>query len=138
MSTAELPRPAERIARPRPKRRPARPRAEVRQAATEPGLAEFVEFEVRAIDTEKWPISPVVWWQPDLVLGPPHRSGLRNERKHKTPAAGFLNADVAPVCGAGAVSAPDAVAPALPVRIPRSSLAPIGWDPRTSLGKGIA
>ena len=136
MSTAELPRPAESIARPRSKRRPARRHPEERHAVSEPDLADFIELEARAIDAEKWPVSPVVWWQPELILRPPHTTGLRNERRHKTPAAGFLNVDLALVCVAGEVTTPEPAVPALRVKIPESGLAPIGWDPRTSLGKG--
>jgi hypothetical protein len=136
MSTAELPRPAERIARPRPKKRTARPHPTELRAASEPALADFLALEVRAIDAAKWPVSPVVWWQPELALWPPQTSGLRNERKHKTPVAGFLNVDLAPVCAAGAVVSPEPAVPQLPIRISGSDLAPIGWDPRTSLGEG--
>ena len=135
MSTAELPRPAERTTRPRPKRRPGRPHRDERPAASEPALADFIELEVRAIDAEKWPVSPVVWWQPELTLRPPQTSGLRNERRYKTPVAGFLNVPVAPICGASEVAMPEPALPALSAGIPGSGLAPIGWDPRTSLGK---
>jgi len=136
MSTAELPRPAERTVRPRPKKRSARPHPAEHHAISEPALADFLALEVRAVDAEKWPVSPVVWWQPELALRPPQTSGLRNERRHKTPVAGFLNLDLAPVYAAGAVVAPEPVALALAVRIPGSDLAPIGGDLRASSGKG--
>lgn len=136
MSTAEWPRPAEPLLRPRTKRRTAKRPAEPSTAA-DPPLANFLALEVEAIDAEKWPVSPVVWWQPALELTPPEASGLRNERTHKARVAGFLSADLAPVCPAsGALAAPQAALPALRGIVPQSDLAPIGWDPRTHVGKG--
>ena len=137
MSTAEWPRPAENTVRPRVKPKPVRSRPVARKTVSEPPLAEFVSVEVHAIDAEKWPVVPVLWWQPELPMEAPRTSGLRNERRHKMPAAGFLNVQVAPVCPAGTIATPDtAVSPDLPGPIPRSDLTPLGWDPRTALAKG--
>lgn len=136
MSTAEMPRPAERVARLRPRKRPGRPPAAEHHEASEPTLADFIGLEVGAIDAEKWPVSPVMWWQPELILRAPQASGLRNERTHKTPVAGFLNVDLTPVCAAGAVVAPEPAVPKLPIRPLGSDLTALGSDPRTRLGKG--
>ena len=136
MSTAEWPRPAENVLQPGTKRRPARSRQGNRRTANEPVLAGFVALDVRAIDAEKWPVSTVVWWQPDLALASPESSGLRNERRHKMPAAGFLHLDLAPVLTAGAASVPEPAAPSLPLTTPRSDLTPAGWEARNNNGKG--
>lgn len=135
MSTAEMPRPARRIARPRPQKPSARPQPVERHEASEPALADFIGLKICAIDAEKWPVSPVLWWQPELLLRLPQTSGLRNERRYKTPVGGFLNVDSAPVCAAGAVLGPKPVVPRLPVRRAGSDLTVLGWDPRTRLGK---
>ena len=137
MSTAEMPRPAERVVRTRPKKRPARPQALERHEVSEPALADFIGLEVRTIDAEKWPVSPVLWWQPELLLQPAPASGLRNERRHKTPVAGFRNVDLAPVSPAGAVVAPEPALPQLGVALPLSDLTALGWNPRTRLRKGM-
>src|SRR5690242_8564752 len=118
MNTAEWPRPAGNPVRPRAKGRTARPRSVARAEVCEPAPADFLAVEVLSIDAEKWPVVPVLWLQPDLPVEAPRTSGLRNERRHKTPAAGFVNVQVAPVCPAGDVAAPQVAAPPdLPVAI---------------------
>ena len=137
MSTAEWPRPAENGVRPRVKGKPVRPRPAAREAVSEPSLADFLALEVHAIDAEKWPVVPVLWWQPEFPMEAPRTSGLRNERRYKIPAAGFLSVQAAPVCPAAAVATCEAgLSQDLPVAIPRSDLTPLGWDPRTALAKG--
>jgi hypothetical protein len=134
MSTAEWARPAGHGVR---SRKPLRPRAAARPATSEPALADFLSVEVQAIDAEKWPVVPLLWWQPELPIAAPRTSGLRNERQHKIPAFGFLNVDVVPVLPAAAIATPETAGTAgPPVAIPRSDLMPLGWDPRTALAKG--
>jgi hypothetical protein len=77
--------------------------------------AEFATAQPVVVDTEKWPIVPVIWWQPDLRVTLPESSGLRNERLHKVPVAGFL--DTAEQLG-----------PDLPLELPSGDLVPLGWD----------
>ncbi|HLK50227.1 MAG TPA: hypothetical protein VKT49_18920 [Bryobacteraceae bacterium] len=143
MSTAEWPRPTETL--PGPRAKASRPRRSARKAApgapplAPAGLADFAALEVQAIDGEKWPVSPVVWWQPELPVELPKSSGLRNERRHKTPIAGFVKVEIAPVCPAGPTATPERVlAPQLPKTAPCSDLAPLGWDARSMVRKGSA
>ena len=141
MSAAEWPKPAEFPAAPRAKgSRSRRSRRETRADVPAPaGLADFVAMEVHAIDAEKWLVSPVLWWQPELALPLPETSGLRSERRHKAPMPGFLNLEVEPLCPAGKVAGPEAVLrPRMAAEAPASDLMPLGWDPRSVLGKGIA
>lgn len=144
MSTAEWPRPSDVAPPPRVKKTASRARKRTTQAPVQitpapAPLAGFVDVVVRAIDAEKWPVHPVIWWQPELPLELPRSSGLRNERRHKVPAGGFLAVNAEPRCVAGT---PDTtalpVAPELPWAIPSSDLTPLGWDPRheKSAGKG--
>jgi hypothetical protein len=136
MSTAEWPRPTDLAPPPRVKKTGSRVRKRTTEAPAEmivapAPLAGFLGVAVRAIDAEKWPVHPVIWWQPELPLELPRSSGLRNERRHKVPMAGFLAVSREPQCAAGVrdhTAIP--LAPELPQTIPASDLAPLGWDPR--------
>ena len=144
MSTADWTRPAETQVPPRRREnngtRPARKRA-VRPASTEPGiapapLADFATLEARPVDAEKWPVYPVVWWQPELALEVPHSSTLRNERRHKVPLPGFLNLQLILVSGAAGLHVPsEPILPDVGGPVPLSDLAPLGWDPRVDAKK---
>ena len=141
MSAAEWPKPAEFPAAPRAKGSRSRRSAHESKPEVPPpaGLADFAAMGVHAIDAEKWLISPVLWWQPELDLTLPENSGLRNERRHKVPAPGFRNLGVEPLCPAGVVARPEAaLRPQWKMEAPPSDLTPLGWDPRSILGKGIA
>jgi len=99
-------------------------------------LADFISAEPTALDSEKWPVHPAIWWQPELPLQLPS-SGLRSERRFKIPVADFRNAGPSPECPpAVRVAAAEALAPAWNDVLPASDLAPLGWDPRTCLPKG--
>lgn len=91
--------------------------------------AGFAAVKPAAVDTEKWPIVPVIWWQPDLPVELPESSGLRNERFHKIPVAGFLDT-AAQLAGPAAVlgSPSEPIGPDLPLMLPRGDLIPLGWD----------
>lgn len=81
------------------------------------------------VDTEKWPIVPVIWWQPDLRVELPESSGLRNERLHKIPVAGFLDTAEQLAGASGALACPSApLRPDLPLKLPLGDLMPLGWD----------
>jgi hypothetical protein len=144
MSAAEWPRPPEDVPPPRPAktsvrvRRPGRKKlsGEPRENSEAPEapapLAGFIAADVRAIDAETWPVAPVLWWQPELPLQIPASSSLRNERRHRIPAAGFLNLAEPPRCPPGVLAAGDRPAlPELPRKLPAGDLTPLGWDART-------
>src|SRR5690348_4833849 len=114
MSAAEWPRPPESVPPPQTRsagrKRRARTAKEISEPPVAPApLAVFRSVEVRALDAEHWAIAPVMWWQPELPSAVP-ASGLRNERRHKIPSAGFLNVAEAPRCPASAVATLDAAA----------------------------
>ena len=140
MSTAELPRPAGPLA-PRVNgsteraRRPARKRgAQTLRAPAGESPAGFLATEVSVIDAEKWPVFPVVWWQPQLSLEPPRSSGLSNERRNRIPIAGFLDPSPGPVCPPVPLAGPEAfLSVRLSSQAPSSDLAPVGSDPRVAL-----
>ena len=110
----------------------ARPRPmdldrEAPQAPAPP--AGFAAAELGIVDSEKWPTVPVIWWQPDLPLTVPESSGLRNERVHKIPVAGFLDTagQLAGLAGApAALGAP--LRPDLHPDLPSSDLTVLGAD----------
>lgn len=144
MSTAEWPRPSDVAPPPRVKKTASRARKRPTEAPVEIApapapLAGFLDVAVRAIDAEKWPVHPVIWWQPELPLELPRSSGLRNERRHKVPIGGFLAVGGQASCVAGrADTTALPVGPELPQAIPSSDLTPLGWDPRheKSVAKG--
>jgi hypothetical protein len=144
MSAAEWPRPPEEAPPPRPAKTSVRTRGTGRKKisgrsrdTSEPAeapapMAGFVAAAARAIDAATWPVAPVLWWQPELPLQIPASSSLRNERRHRVPAAGFLNLAEPPRCPAGVPAAVDRPAlPDLPRKLPAGDLAPLGWDART-------
>lgn len=147
MSTAEWPRPSERAVPPRAKAssRTGRKRdlarlAEMRGLAADQSvgppsvpmpLAGFVVMEVQPVEAEKWPVNPVIWWYPDLPVEVPRCSGLRNERRHKTPIPGFLELEELLQCEQGVPAVPGVrFPPEAPRILPASELKPLGWDPR--------
>ena len=140
MSAAEWPRPSEPI--PPGVRRGTRKRGASRRprpAAVEPPVpapappADFLSAEPVALDADKWPVHPALWWQPDLPLQLP-ASGLRSERRFKIPVADFRDANPSPECPpAGTPLAPEALAPVWSDLLPASDLVPLGWDPRACL-----
>ena len=146
MSTAEWPRPSERAVPPRAKAssRTGRKRdlapLEMRGLATDQSvgppsvpvpLAGFVVMEVQPVEAEKWPVNPVIWWYPDLPVEVPRCSGLRNERRHKTPMARFLELPELLQCEQGVPAVSRVRFPAEARILPASELKPLGWDPRT-------
>ena len=140
MSAAEWPRPAEpappRVRRGSKKRgagRPSRPVEMEPSLAAPAPPADFLSAEPIALDAEKWPVHPALWWQPELPFRLP-ASGLRSERRFKIPVADFRAAGPAPECPPAArMSSADALAPVWKDALPASDLAPLGWDPRTCL-----
>lgn len=91
--------------------------------------AGFVATKPVVVDTEKWPIVPVIWWQPDLGVELPESSGLRNERLHKIPVAGFLDTAEQLAGLSGTLATPSApLKPDLPLTFPPGDLLPLGWD----------
>ena len=137
MSAAEWPRPPESVPPPRTRNVGRKRRGRSSQENSEPPvapapLAGFRAMDVRPLNAEHWAVAPVLWWQPDLRSAVPV-SGLRNERRHKIPTAGFLNLAEPPRCTAGAIAALDTAAiPELPRKIPAADLSPLGWDARTA------
>jgi hypothetical protein len=102
-------------------------------------LAPFVSIEARAYDVQMWPAHAVVWLQLELKPGLPGSSGLRIERQCKVPVPDFLSLAVPPVRHPHAlerVSGP--LAPGVQRQLPRSGLAPLGWDPRVDSGFGAS
>lgn len=91
--------------------------------------AGFAAEKPAVAGTEKWPIVPVIWWQPDLPVEPPESSGLRNERLHKIPVAGFLDTAAQLAGASGALESFSALLPPdLPLTLPHGDLIPLGWD----------
>jgi len=103
-----------------------------RKRSTTQNLACFAAFEARPIDAQMWPVHPVVWLQPELRPGLPGSSGLTIERHYQIPAPDFLRLHITPNGHARALDEVcDPRPPDLPRQLPRSDLAPLGWDPRT-------
>lgn len=116
-------------------RRPIDPEGEAPQAPAAP--AGFAASESGIVDSEKWPIVPVIWWQPDLRLTLPESSGLRNERVHKIPVAGFLDTAGQLAGFAGAPVHPGApLKPEFHGNFPASDLTVLGWDRLAVPGDG--
>jgi hypothetical protein len=141
MSAAEWPRPAEPMppeVRRSPRKRGGTRRA--RPAAIEPPVpapappADFISSDPVALDAEKWPVHPAIWWQPELPLQLPASSGLRSERRFKIPVADFRSA-APPLMypPAAKVSGAEPLVRVWSDPMPASDLAPLGWDPRTCL-----
>ena len=96
-----------------------------------PFAAPFVTGQAAAIDVPAWPLHGVVWLQPELAPSVPAWSGLAIERRNRVPAPGFLQPDGAPLDRPDAPDTLlDALKPDASPEIPRSGLAPLGWDPR--------
>ena len=137
MSAAEWPRPPESVPPPQPGSGGRKRRARTAKGASEPPvapapLAGFGSVEVRPLNADHWAVAPVLWWQPDLPGAVP-ASGLRNERRHKIPSAGFLNVAEPPRCPAAVTATLDAAAiPEMPRTIPAADLTPLGWDARAA------
>jgi hypothetical protein len=140
MSTAEWPRPSETapVRQTKSKRRNTRSSSgKLQQAQPEDRstelpspLAGFVGLEVRAIDAEKWPVAPVIWWEPTLSLPLPNSSGLRNERGFRVPLAGFFDVEQAPHSRPSELARPeDGVRFEFPPAAAVSDLEPLGWNP---------
>ena len=137
MSAAEWPRPPESVPPPQTRGAGRKRRARTAKETSEPPvapapLAGFSSVEVRPLNAEHWAVAPVLWWQPDLPGAVP-ASGLRNERRHKIPSAGFLNVAESPRCPAAVIATLDAAAiPGMPRTIPAADLTPLGWDARAA------
>lgn len=148
MSAADWTRPPENIPPPRAKESGARKTARKRRAQPlfeadeEPlfapaPLAGFFDAQIRTIDAEKWPVYPVIWWEPELPLQIPPASGLRHERRYKIPVAGFRDLEITLRPPAGTPAAPDAPRlPELSRRLPASDVTPLGWDARAASSNG--
>ena len=93
MSTTTTPK-----SRPR-RQRPAKPLPEhtEKRSPGSPEPAGFIGLVLEPVDFELWPVQPVITWQPELTLEPPHSSGLCIDRCHRPPVPGFL--DLAPDAG---------------------------------------
>ena len=109
-------------------------RSEVRtneQAGPEPPSAPFSTREAQPIDAPMWPLHSGVWFQPELAPAPPAWSGLAIDRHNRIPAPDFLHSSAAPInCTDTLENVCGAVTPAAAPDVPRSDLAPLGWDPR--------
>jgi hypothetical protein len=114
-------------------KRPAGPNAPADVCSSpEAFAAPFAATEASPVDATAWPIHPAVWFQPDLRPSAPPWTALTIERHNRIPAPDFLHPKIAPLdcrdciddecCG---------IRPVLRVRVPPSSLEPLGWDPRT-------
>ena len=96
-----------------------------------PFAAPFVIRQAAAIDVPAWPLHGVVWLQPELAPAAPAWSGLTIERRNRVPAPGFLLPDSATLDRSDAPDTSlDSLKPGASPEIPRSGLAPLGWDPR--------
>lgn len=137
MSAAEWPRPPESVPPPQTRsagrKRRARTAKEISEPPVAPApLAAFRSVEVRALNADHWAIAPVLWWQPELPGAVP-ATGLRNERRHKIPSAGFRNVAQSPSRPAAVIATLDVPAIAdMPPTIPAAGLAPLGWDARAA------
>jgi hypothetical protein len=101
-------------------------------ASPEPPAAPFAVAAVAPIDAEMWPLHSAVWFQPERAPSASQWSGLTVERRNRPPAPDFEHAGAAPLNRPGALDiAAGALMPGAQPQIPQSSLAPLGWDPRT-------
>jgi len=117
--------------RPAP-RRPAGTRPKAKSAAEK--LAPFAAVRAEPINTEMWPLHPVLWLHPELAPGLPCSSGLTIEHCCKVPAPDFLYLEVKPAPGApDRAQECNPLPPELPQQLPllpQSDLTLLGWDPR--------
>ena len=98
-------------------------------------LAAFVGVEAAAVNAEMWPVHTLLWLQPDLDPARPQSSGLRIERRRKTPAPDFLPLAV-PAADPAHTRKPasESLPPKLARSIPARGATPLGWDPRALKG----
>ena len=115
------------------------PRADARpspEPLAAPLAAPFDMIEAEPIDAPKWPLHSAAWFQPDLAPSVPVRNGLAIERRNRIPAPDFLHSDTAPPDRPeGLNRSPGALTPGTLTsgtrrQLPRSGLAPLGWEPR--------
>lgn len=97
-------------------------------------LAPFAAVEVQATGAPMWPVHPVAWFHPELKPGLPDSSGLTIESYRKLPAPDFLRLEVTPAAQShSSDEVCDPLVPDVKHQIPRSALAPSGWDARVVL-----
>jgi hypothetical protein len=103
-------------------------RPEARQALD----AAFAEIETKPSDASMWPLHSVLWLQPERAAQIPAWTGLGTERHNRIPRPDLLPVESPP---ADHPDTPDkscvAIMPRPHCQLPRSDLAPLGWDPRT-------
>jgi hypothetical protein len=101
------------------------------RAAKRISPAPFAAIEASPIDAPMWPQHGAVWFEPKRVPSAPFWSSLAIERHSRIPAPGFLDSDPALLNRADSMNVLcDALPPAARPEVPRSGLAPLGWDPR--------
>jgi hypothetical protein len=100
-------------------------------APAEPLAAPFAASDPTPIDAEMWPLHTAMWFQPERAPSVSQWSGLAVERRNRLPAPAFAHPAAAQLDRPGAPElARDARTPDARPAIPRSDLAPLGWDPR--------
>jgi hypothetical protein len=94
-------------------------------------LAGFVEIEHKPADAPMWLLHPVSWLQAERAPLAPAWTGLAIERHNRISRPDFLPLESAPPNRSNALdNSCDALAPNPHCELPRSDLAPLGWDPR--------
>ena len=83
------------------------------------------------IDSPMWPLHSAMWLQPDGVPPAPLWSGLAVEHQNRSLMPDFQPSGIAPFDHPAAPrGSSQALDPAAGPVVPRSDLAPLGWDPR--------
>ncbi|HTS27780.1 MAG TPA: hypothetical protein VMH81_18020 [Bryobacteraceae bacterium] len=128
------------VTRKRSPARTAQANGGVSETPGAPDPADFIPPAVGQFDAEMWPVQPVIWFERTCQPALPASSGLRLERHYKFPVPGFLQLErgggyrpaVSEIAHPGSESsAPETLQPEIPLVIPPSGLALLGWDPRT-------
>jgi hypothetical protein len=98
----------------------------------DPPPAPFIALEPAAVPAPMWPVHSNVWFQPERAPSPPAWSDLTIERRHRVPAPDFVCSAIPPFDRAAAPAPADGgpLPPDRCLQVPKSELAPIGWDSR--------
>lgn len=94
----------------------------------------FASLEIPDAGEQRWPLSPVAWFQPEFKPRLPESSGLAIERQQRVPFPNLAAPAVAPADQPHtAQKGGEPLLPDLKLRFPPSGLTPSGWEPRAAL-----
>ena len=101
----------------------------VKQAG-EPLEAPFAISVKEAADAPMWPLHAAPWLQAERGPAIPQETGLAIERHNRFAMPEFMALENALPDRPAMIDSPSAVRTSVAIRLPRSGLAPLGWDAR--------